>query len=183
MGGEKDKISCFIKDEGTYSPSADSFNNYTLVGIRKNGESGSVEGGVAFKVTDNSYGGFSEVKLTTEEFAPNLSLESRTRLCFDKPYKSDRTNVNTTQRFAVKGSWDIDRNWNIYETAGVSLDYDLLEDELRTIGPTSVTGVGYKINKNTSLYGEVTLSRTYKPENETWNRLSSSVTLGVKIGF
>ena len=183
MGGEKDKISCFVKDEATYSFSSNSFNNYTMFGVKKNLEAGSLEGGLAFKASDSQYGGFAELKLTSEELVKNISAESRTRLSIETPYNDSRTSLNIGQRIALKGSWNLGKRWNIYEIAGASLNLDLQEGNVTSVGPTSVTGVGYKINKNASIYGEASFSKSYKPIIESWDKLSSSFTLGVKIGL
>ena len=177
---ENKEYSLFWKNEATYSFTSKSCDDYILFGIKSNNK----ERGLALKVADEKISVFGEYKFTSEEVFPNMKVECRTRVGIEKPYiDSNDKNIYATQRFAMKGCWKLNDKLSISETAGVNLNMDLSNGDLSSIGPTSVTSLSYKINKNTSLYTDVTATKLYIPAQEKFNKLSCSGTLGIRVNF
>ena len=177
---EKDNYSLFWKNEASYSFTSGSYDDYLLFGIKSNNK----EGGLALKVEDEKINIFGEYKYTSDEVFPNIKVESRTRVGIEKPsLDSEEKNIYATQRFAVKGCWNLNEKWSISETTGVNLNIDLSNGGLSSIGPTSVTSLSHKINKTTSIYTDVTATKLYRPALEKFNKLSFSGTLGIRVNF
>lgn len=175
--------SYFIKNEANYSINSNSFSNYTMLGGKYSGK-GNFEFGLALKENQSSFGGFTEAKYTSPKIGnSNWSAESRTRVMADKPYDGNNTNFSMTQRLAAKGSWNLGKGWSIYEIAGVNSKISLQGDGLQSLTPTSITGIGYNINKKLNVYTEGELSKTYSVQDNSWDKLSPSVYLGAKYTF
>ena len=165
-------INSFIKSESFYS-SKDNFGNYSGAGFKIQGSNGSVESLLAVKPTNNSIGGFGEFKYTSPKILnSNWSLESRTRAIANKKQDGQNIDFSLTQRVAAKGAWNINDNWNIYEIAGLNLKVPLNKNDMVSLTPTSITGVGYNINDKLSSYAEVEVSNN-----------SPTVYLGCKYNF
>lgn len=180
---ENMNMTTYIKNEASASLTSKSFSDYAGIGMNLSGENwGGVDAFVAGKATNSSLGGFLEGKYTTPKIADsNWSLESRTRLCTDKPYKADDLSIYMTQRVAGKGNWNLGKGVGIYEIAGVSSKISFQGKGVQSITPTSITGVSYKVSGKTSIYGEVEVTKPYSLAEKGWKPLGCGVYFGLKM--
>lgn len=178
MPEKKGNTSYFIKDEISVPVKGGEISNYTGVGVKYTEPNfGNIEGMAAFKISESKTGGFGEIKYTTPKLVENWSIESRTRVCGD--YKSDDSlETSLTQRIAAKASWYIGNGLSIYEIAGVNSKISLQGDGIKSITPTSITGLGYK-----NMYCEFGLSKGYNLQTKQWSKITPEVYLGYKVTF
>ena len=179
-----DNTDLYVKNESSYDPMSENYSNYTFLGVKISGKYGSSDLGGAVKFTDSSSGGFVEYKYTTPKFVGSkLAFESRTRFIADKPYGEDDFSKSLTQRLAFKGSWNLGKDFSVYEITGASVKLSLEGKGFQSVTPTSITGVGYNVNKNFHIYGEVEVSRGYSVSKNAWGKTTPSFYLGVKYTF
>lgn len=172
----------FIKNEANYNFKNNSYGNYTGIGAKHSSKIGNIEALLAFKKTDSSIGGFLEGKYTTPKFLDdNIQIESRTRLVSDKPDESSHASFSLTQRVAAKGAIKLNNKFSIYEIAGVNANISLEGEGLKSLTPTSITGFNYDLNKKVCLYTEIELSKPYDCKKKSFEDLSTSGYIGVKI--
>ena len=179
------KISYFIKNEASCSVNDGSCSNYTGIGAKvSNSGLGSFEGMVAVKPTDTNIGGFAELKYTSPKIKnSDWAIESRTRAIIEKPYKEKVLESSLTERVALKGSWNLGKGFSIYEITGINSKISLDDGQLKSVTPTSITGVGYNVSKKVNLYTEAEFSSKYSVPDKTWEKNSPSVYLGAKFAF
>ena len=80
-----------------------------------------------------------------------------------------------TQRVAAKGNWNLGKGFSIYEIAGANAKISLQGDGVQSVTPTSITGLGYKINKQISVYGEFEMAQAYKVPDKKWDDFKASL--------
>lgn len=178
------QMSYFVKNEASYSFNNKSFGDYTMLGAKRSSRFGNLEIGLAFKATNSSLGGFGEAKYTSPKLGDsNWSIESRTRILADTPFNKDDTNFSLTQRIAGKGSWNLGKGWNVYEIAGANAKVSLEGKGFQSVTPTSITGIGYNVNKNLNVYAEGEISKSYNIQDDSWGKFSPAVYLGAKYTF
>ena len=179
------KTSNFIKNEYCNNISNDTWANYTGIGHSvSTPELGKVEGLLAIRISDTTLGGFGEVKYTTPKIKDSeWSFESRTRVHIDESQKDCNLAKNLTQRLAFKGIWDSNMGVSLYEIMGINSKISLQGEGMKSITPTSITGVNCNVSKNISIYGEVEASKTYNIAEKKWNNFSPATYLGLKIAF
>ena len=179
------KISYFIKNEASCSVDGGSYSNYTGIGAKVSDSGfGSIEGMVAVKPTDTKIGGFAELKYTSPKIKnSDWSIESRTRAIVEKPYKEKDVSSSMTERVALKGSWNLGKGFSIYEIAGINSKISLDDGQLKSVTPTSITGVGYNASKKVSLYTEAEFSSKYSVPDKTWEKNSPTLYFGAKFTF
>lgn len=166
----------FAKSEGSTSCSY-----FTGGGINLSREDlGSLDLFVAEKVTNTASGNFIETKYATPG---KYAAEFRTRFCFDETYKEGDSSIYMTQRVAAKGNWNLGKGFSIYEIAGANAKISLQGDGVQSVTPTSITGLGYKINKQISVYGEFEMAQAYKVPDKKWDDFKCGGYLGIKVTF
>lgn len=181
----KGKVTIFTKDEASKSFTSPNWSNYAGIGLNYSEESlGSVDVLIAGKVTNSSSGSFIEGKYTTPKVAhSDWSVELRTRGCEDISHETGDKSIYITQRVAAKGSWNLPKGFSVYQIAGVNAKIDLQGEGAQSLTPTSITGLGYKVNEHVSIYGEFELYKGYDIPKANWNDTSCGTYLGIKIGF
>lgn len=165
----------YLKNE-TGLPTYGGYSNYTGIGINfKN--LGLL---TAVKITENSSGGFFQASSSVKTPIEKLSLTSRTRYIFDKPHNGN-LKQNITERIALKYSQNFGKV-GFYEIAGANANYSVSDGEFKSLSPVSLTGIDYKISKNTKIYGEFEISKGFDLKNNSWNDgVSTAIYLGLNI--
>lgn len=179
MSEKQEKLSFFIKDEATIPLDNGNFANYTGVVGKIPTDVGNLEIMPAVSVSESKVGGFLEGKFTTSKIKGTpIAFESRTRIVGDKPFGKSSFNTALTQRVAAKANVNLGKGWSVYEIAGASANISFNGDGVKSITPTSITGVGYK-----NVYCELGLSKSYSPRTNTWGKTTPEVYVGFKIPF
>lgn len=181
---EKGKLTLFAKDEASKSFTSPSWSNYAGGGLNYSDTFGSVDVFIAGKTTNSGHGSFIEGKYTTPKIAnSDWAIELRTRGCEDISYETGDKSIYMTQRVAAKGSWSLPKNFSIYQIAGVNAKFDLQGNGVQSITPTSITGVGYKVTKNFSVYCEFEMTKGYNFVNNKWDKFGCGGYIGGKVTF
>lgn len=167
----------FIKNEASFPLTDGNITNYTGLGVKTTNAGGSYESMIAFKVTEDSKGGFYEFKYTTPKLGKSdIAFESRSRAIFD-----DKSGNSVTERAALKYSKNLGKNFNIYEIAGANTEFT--KKGFVSVSPTLLSGVGYNINKNLNIYMEADVSKSYNAQNKSWGDINSNLYFGAKFTF
>lgn len=165
----------FIKNETSYSLTNHSYGDYLGTGVQTSNKTGKYQFMLAGKATSDNVGGFAEFKYATPEIAPHLRGQIRERY-----FVMDNGNQSSTLVGGVYSN-NFGKNFNIYEIAGTNIGVS--SKGFDSVTPISITGVGYKINDNMSIYTELDVSKGYNLKNKNWNNPSAGVTLGFSATF
>lgn len=169
----------FIKNETSVSANNGEIGNYTGIGASATKPEGTFEVMFASKFSNSSNSQFTEFKYTSPKIGKNISIQSRARLITDsKSPKSltERLTLNTCYKNGLI---------NIYENAGLNSKFIVSGENagLTSITPTSLTGVGYNVTNNFSIYGECEISKTYNVKSKNWGKISPAFYFGTKLTF